>query len=263
MSGGDDGPAQLWRRLRESPRRLLALDYDGTLAPFRVERSSALPLPGVTAALAALRDSQHTSVVVISGREAQEVAGLLGVAGIPVWGSHGYEVLDAGGVLHRTPLSGTQQEGLAAAEARLDSSLEPTRLERKPFGVALHTRGLSPDVAARLERPVARAWARLAAEHDLCCRAFNGGMELRAAGLDKGTALERVIRDHPGRLTVYIGDDDTDEDAFALLARCGGVGLRVGAPQRQRGPTAATGTLDDCAAVLALLRRWQAEETGT
>ena len=209
-----------------------------------------------------LRDGRRTSVVVISGREAQEVAGLLGVPGIPIWGNHGYEVLDARGVLHRTPLSELQQAGLAAAEAGLDPALDPERLERKQCGVALHVRGLSPEAAAELGRPVAQAWARLAADHDLTCRAFNGGVELRAADLDKGTALERVMGDHPGRLTVYIGDDDTDEDAFSVLARRGGVGLRVETAGEQYVSTAASGTLADCAAVLHLLRRWVSEEQG-
>lgn len=260
----DDKLTLLWRRLRDSPRRLLALDYDGTLAPFQVERWAAVPLPGVAQALAALRDGGHTALAVISGREAEEVAGLLGVPGIPVWGNHGYEQLDAAGGLHRAPLSHTQRRGLAAAKASLDPALDPGRLEQKQCGLALHTRGLDPVAAARLEGPVASAWMALAAAHDLSCRAFNGGVELRAAGLDKGTALNQIMQDHPGRFTVYIGDDHTDEDAFRLLAGRDGMGLRVlGEQAGAIPPTAATENLVDCAGVLDLLRRWVAEETNT
>lgn len=252
----DDQLSELWRRLWESPRRLLALDYDGTLAPFRVERSAARPLPGVAEALAALRDRGHTALAVISGREAREVAGLLEAPGIPIWGNHGYELLDARGELHREQMSDAQRQGLDSANAGLDPALGPDRVERKHFGVALHTRGLEPSEAAALEQQTLAAWSRLARGHDLRCRPFNGGVELRAAALDKGSALERIMQDLPGRLTVYIGDDATDEDAFKVLAGRGGIGLKVGLD----GQSAATGRLANCAAVLDLLRGWVSRE---
>jgi len=252
----DDDLTHLWQRLGATPRRLLALDYDGTLAPFRVERDEATPMPGVAEALAALRDGGSTALAVISGREAGEVAALLGVEGIQIWGNHGYELLDTAGALHREEMTGPQIQGLAAANAGLDPELGPDRIERKHFGVALHTRGMEPAAAAALEKQTFSAWSAMAGEHDLRCRLFNGGVELRAAALDKGSALQRVMKDLPGRLTVYIGDDATDEDAFQLLAGRGGIGVKVGLD----GQSAATVRLADCEAVLELLRSWVSRE---
>ncbi len=250
-----EGVADFWQRLSRARRRLLVLDYDGTLAPFRVERDEAVPLPGVREVLARLRDGGVTTVAVSSGREAGEVSGLLEVPGIPVWGSHGFEVLDGQGSLTQIPLDPRQRQGLDRAAAQLAAEVEPLRLERKHCGVALHTRGMEPEQARQLERSTARRWRVLAPGAGLECRAFNGGVELRALGQDKGTALRRVMAAHPGaELTVYVGDDDTDEDAFTALATVpGGLGVKVGPAGVS---TAASGRLDDCAGVLAFLQRW-------
>jgi trehalose 6-phosphate phosphatase len=84
-------------------------------------------------------------------------------------------------------------------------------------------------------------------------RPFNGGLELRAAGSTKGTAIEELLALAPaGSLPVYIGDDDTDEDAFAVLEGRG-IGIKVGPLDAV---TRASGRLPDCEAVRQLLLDW-------
>ncbi len=69
---------------------LLVLDYDGTLAPFRAERDRAVPWPGVARTLAGLPVDGPGRYLLLSGRDAGQVLGLLGVSPAPeVWGSHG------------------------------------------------------------------------------------------------------------------------------------------------------------------------------
>ena len=81
---------------------------------------------------------------------------------------------------------------------------------------------------------------------------FNRGVELRASGHDKGTALAELCSAMPpGTLPVYIGDDATDEDAFRYL-RPLGIGIKVG----MENDTAAVGRVPNPASVLRLLRGW-------
>ncbi len=121
--------------------------------------------------------------------------------------------------------------------------------------VALHTRGLDPALAVAMEEEVAGEWAARAPEFGLECRRFNGGVEIRCAGRDKGTALLELLARQPDTvLPVYLGDDDTDEDAFAVLRGCG-IPIKVG---DDRWPTAARGFLPDCQAVVEFLRAWAA-----
>src|SRR5215467_2259668 len=80
-------------QLRSAPARVLLLDYDGTLAPFTVDRSLALPYPNVPDRLTRIVEA-GSRVVLISGRPAREVVGLVGIQPHPeIWGSHGVERL--------------------------------------------------------------------------------------------------------------------------------------------------------------------------
>jgi len=80
-------------QLRSASTRVLLLDYDGTLAPFTVDRSLALPYPNVAERLMRIMKT-GTRVVLISGRPAREVVSLIGIDPHPeIWGSHSLERL--------------------------------------------------------------------------------------------------------------------------------------------------------------------------
>jgi len=248
-----EGLPRLWADVLEAPHRLLALDYDGTLAPFHVDPRKAVPLPGVPEILEAVRRLPATTLVVISGRPVKEVAALLGGLAVTFVGSHGFERLNPDGRLILRQPSPTQRRGLeeaGAAAARLD--LEQ-RLERKIASLALHTRPLDPEAARRAEERIFAVWSRIAESHELECRRFNGGVEIRSIGRHKGDALLEFLDESPeGTFAVYVGDDDTDEDAFrAIEGR--GAGIRVGPREEE---TAARGFLPDCSAVKAFLESW-------
>jgi len=67
------GSAALWRRIRAAGERLLALDYDGTLAPFTVERMAGRPLPGALAEIERIRDQGGARLALLSGRPLDEL----------------------------------------------------------------------------------------------------------------------------------------------------------------------------------------------
>ena len=248
-----------WRRLRAAPRRFLGLDYDGTLAPFKVDRLAAVPSTGVLQALHAIT-AGSTRVAIISGRRLDEVLTLLGVddarLDVDVIGSHGYEVRRAGRAPRLVPLSASQATGLTRAAESLKRSAD--RLERKAASLAFHTRGLEPGEAARLEAQAAAIFDAevTAGQGALAARPFDGGVELRAVGLDKGTALAELLDDEPDdALCVYLGDDRTDEDAFEVVQRRGGLGVKVGPAVGYT--TRATAYLSGCPRVVRFLERWQ------
>ena len=85
-----DVPGSLWTELRDAPRAVLIVDYDGTLAPFRRERLEAVPYPGVREVLAEIQTLADTRVVVVTGRPPREAGGLLALTPMPeIWGGHG------------------------------------------------------------------------------------------------------------------------------------------------------------------------------
>jgi trehalose 6-phosphate phosphatase len=259
MTGTIGGLPDFWDTLRGRERRFLALDYDGTLAPFRVARMEATPLPGVVDAVERIAARGDTRIAVVSGRPIEDLRVLLDLPdrlGIAWVGSHGFEGQRRDGMRWTRELSEAQRRGLEQARAVAESLGHGDKLERKPSALAFHTRGLGPDVARGLQTTVASRWSLLC-EGGLHLHAFDGGVELRVTTADKGQALRESLREEPSEtFVVYVGDDVTDEDAFAVAVEAGGVGIRVGGGDR---PTQAQGTLRDCGAVLEMLRRWADE----
>jgi trehalose-phosphatase len=244
-----------WERVQLAPMRFLGLDYDGTLAPFQVERMAAVPSPGVVEAIQRIRAAQQTRIVVISGRLLHEVKQLLGELAVTIVGSHGYEIQPAGGPISRLALQPEQERGLAEAKLQLEGQGLGERLERKASSLAFHTRGLPPDEASRLEQRAETIFSRFAEAEGLDCRHFDGGLELRAIGVDKGTVLEGLLDQHPREtFCVYLGDDLTDEDAFDVIEQRGGIGIKVGSWSLEQ--TRASAWLPGCPEVVEFLQRW-------
>ncbi len=232
---------------------LLLLDYDGTLAPFTPQRHQALPYAGVREALAALPVEGPGRYVMITGREAADLGPLLNIDPLPeIWGCHGGQRRLVSGKILDATMDDAQQKAYRAAEALVhEHGLPATACELKSYSLALHTRGLLPPELARA-RAVKFAWGKLAANTNLILRRFDGGFELRVPGLDKGVAVRSLAMENPESVLVYLGDDSTDEDAFAALPQ---TGLGVLARPRWR-KTAAQFRLTPPGEVLAFLALW-------
>ncbi|MCC7487716.1 MAG: trehalose-phosphatase [Burkholderiales bacterium] len=247
------------KRLARAGERVLLLDYDGTLAPFRVRPELALPYPGVSEALAALLASRGTRVVIVSGRRARDVAALLAPAVRPeIWGAHGWERLAPDGALEVEEPPADVKRALAEAHARAGNLRRSgARIEAKPASIALHWRGLPALTVARLARECAERWRPLAGGGVLEWLDFDGGAELRARGATKRRAVEAVLRESaPAAPAAYLGDDVTDEDAFLAMK---GRGLAV-LVRPERRESAADLWIRPPRELLEFLARWRCEE---
>jgi trehalose-phosphatase len=210
--------------LSAAPARALLLDYDGTLAPLVPERDRAFPYPGVRETLAQLLAGGRTRIVIVSGRPARKVERLLGLDPHPeIWGSHGLERMGVGGrLVAAAPLPRPASELLAAIRDWIFSHGWIRLYEEKPFGFALHSRGADPEMYATAMRNLLEQWRLSAETSGLEVMAFDGGIELRPAGSHKGMVVQTLLAEMPAGSTVaYLGDDLTDEDAFAALGRRG------------------------------------------
>lgn len=240
---------------------LLLLDYDGTLAPFRVDRSKAKPYTGVREALARIQQKGRTRLVVITGRPAKEICPLL--RGTPpvlqenveVWGLHGAERLRIDG--HRE-----LEEAPPATQRRLDELREYLRhnnlggeFEDKPNAAVMHWRGASPRTAKFIETRTRELFEPLAKLEGLTLLQFEGGLELRV-GRDKGGAVSAVIAEEPpGTPVAYVGDDITDEAAFKAVNGVDGPHLSVLMRPEPR-ETSANLWLRPPSGLRAFLKRW-------
>jgi trehalose 6-phosphate phosphatase len=223
----------------------LFLDFDGTLvelaaAPDLIDVPAALP--GLLARLSERLDGR---LAILSGRSLADLdrhlGRHLGGSGIALSGSHGLELRLPDG---RT-LAPKAPDGLAAARAEVAgfaAGQEGLLVEEKPAGIALHYRQ-----APEQEAGVAAFLGALAERTGLILQRGKMVIELRAGGADKGDALRLLMAEPPfaGARPWFVGDDLTDEDAFAAAAALAGAGVLVGAPRE----TAARWRLPDVAAV--------------
>jgi trehalose-phosphatase len=227
-----------FRALAGAPNPLLLLDYDGTLAPFRVDRFHARPWAGVRELLTRIQKQGRTRMVVITGRPAGEIAPLLGLdPPVEVWGLHGAERLFPDG---RRELEEAPEE----TSARLDELRERLRqdslgglFEDKANAVVMHWRGASPAKARVIEKRTRALFEPLARR-------------------DKGAAVEAILEEAAaGGPVAFLGDDLTDEVAFRAVNAADGPHLSVLVRQVSR-ETAADVWLRPPGELLGFLEYW-------
>lgn len=241
-------------KLAISDSCLLLLDYDGTLAPFRVERDKAFPYDGVTERLVYLVSSGKTRLIIISGRQIDDLKRLLKLKKMPeIWGSHGWERLSADGTYTLRQADESKLEGLKEALLFIENNGLKKFVEIKPVSLAIHFRGVDSDKALEIKRKILHNWNRIKKERRLFWSEFDGGLELRLPGFNKGNVVREIIRDYPAdTLVAYLGDDQTDEDAFSALPN-NGLGVLV---RKEPRPTAAQTTITPPGELLKFLDRW-------
>jgi len=214
---GRDGLRALLARPGEA---VIALDFDGTLAPIVADPEQARAHPDAVPALAALAP-KVAAVAVITGRPAEVAVRHGGFADAPglehlvVLGHYGAERWDAatGEVTAPHP-----HPGVAAVRAALPGVLagvEGARTEDKGHAVAVHTRRAADPQGAfdALRAPL----GDLAARNGLIVEPGRMVLELRPPGMDKGVALERYVRETDAGAVLYAGDDLGDLPAYAAV----------------------------------------------
>jgi trehalose 6-phosphate phosphatase len=223
------------------PRVLVALDFDGTLAPVVDDPARARPVPEAQDAVLRLAGLPGVRVALVSGRS---LSSLVEVAGVPddvlLVGSHGIELrLDEPGdpvALDAAELA--RVEALRAVLEGVADGIDRVWVEPKPAGFALHTR-LASEEDSRRAHLVAMEQTRAELE-GLTVRRGKNVLEFAVRSTTKGEALEHLRRYTRADRVLYAGDDVTDEDAFAALLP-DDIGIKSGpgetvAPYRVDGP---------------------------
>lgn len=194
---------------------LVALDFDGVIAPIVARPADARALPGMDEAMSDLA-SRVARVAVVTGRPAADavaMGGLESVPGLVVLGHYGLERYENGEVTSPRHHAGVRPA--RAALGQLASSRPGVTVEDKSHSVAIHTRN-APDPAGSLAEltPLVEA---IAAETDLQLTPGRFVLELRPPGIDKGVALLGLIDEVGARVVVYAGDDIGDLPAVDAL----------------------------------------------
>ena len=249
------------RACREAPHVLLFFDYDGTLTPIVSRPEEATLSPRVRDLLRALADKSKISSGIISGRSLGEIKGMVDIDGIYYAGNHGLEI-------EGPDLEYTSREAEAARTLIKDLAGRLAVALEGITGILVEDKGLSLSVHYRLvkvgeEAAVAEIFHGVTesplAEGKIRITTGKKVYEVRPPlDWNKGKAVEKIATEVKAALNqrqaliIYLGDDNTDEDAFRVLRPPEGWGIFVGGENKS---SAAGYYLDSPAEVAEFLSR--------
>jgi trehalose 6-phosphate phosphatase len=233
-------PAAYWvkiaSRLRTTLRAgrtvLFLSDFDGTLSPIVREPSEARLRPAVKEDLRTLAAAPGVVVGIVSGRSLDDLRTRVGLPSLVYGGCHGLEI-SGPGIAFRHPAAATHSAALAEVAGVLDrSSAGQTGVvvESKGLSLTVHHRSAPPPTARRLAATVE---GLMRERKDVTLLRGRKAFEiLPACDWDKGRWVRWIEEQVQARIgdgvtTVYLGDDASDEAAFAAL-RGRGITVKVG-----------------------------------
>jgi len=229
----------------------LYLDFDGTLVEIAPKPDQVRVDPALAPALEKLRTRLGGALAIVTGRPIRVIDDFLVPARFDVAGLHGVERrvdgVVSGGSAEDHPALRAQVPALHAAV----TDLEHVLIEDKGASVAVHWRLAIPSDAAAAEEAVKAAAVALGSAYRLQLGKAVG--EIVPASATKGHAIRALAENPPyaGRRAIFLGDDLTDEKAFAVINETGGVSVRIGGAE-----TIASRRLIDPEDVRRLLYAW-------
>ncbi len=216
-------------RIRQASDLFFLLDYDGTLTPIVSRPELAFCHPQVRIILQQLRDTPHVFLSVISGRSLEDVREKVGIPGIIYIGNHGLDIQNPAG-MHKKKLSPSREKELEKINQVLRKSIGEIPgifFEDKGPILAIHYR----NVAQRYFGWIQKVLKETLASGKGRWKVAHGKMvaEIRPeVDFYKGKAVKELLKGtSPDLLPIYLGDDQTDEDAFREV-RGEGITVLVG-----------------------------------
>ncbi len=223
--------------IRIAPHLLLLSDYDGTLTPIVSRPEEAILSPEVREKLRVLAQKSASSVGIISGRALSELRSMVAIEGIYYAGNHGLEI-EGPGLRYISPPAEVARTTIKDLARQLSAALDSIK------GIIVEDKGLSLSMHYRLvkkgaEKQVADIFQRVTSprlrEGKIKITSGKKVLEVRPPiDWHKGKAVEaitgeiKMLLKLKQLLTIYLGDDTTDEDAFRVLHRPAGWSIFVG-----------------------------------
>lgn len=212
----------------QARKRILLLDYDGTLVPYFSDINQAIPDRELKRLLLALARDTRNRVVVISGRTHETLAKWLGELPVDLIAEHGVWRRDYGRDWQKfTELSTAWKPSIRHILEMYMHRTPGSFIEEKSYSLAWHYRNVSAELGEERARELIDNLKFFSSHHGLQVLSGNKVIEIKNAEVNKGKAARELLREQRYDFILAIGDDATDEDTFrAMPARA--YTIRVG-----------------------------------
>lgn len=215
---------------QQAEKRLILLDYDGTLVPFASEPSGAQPDRPLLALLAKLSEDPANHVYLISGRDRDTLGRWFSGIELNFVGEHGAWIREYGSDWKLVkPLESSWKERLLPILRSYANQLTGALLEEKDYSLAFHYRRCDPELGAQRAKQLSDELTQFTANFAVQVLEGKRVVEVRNAGITKGSTASQIAASLNPDFVLAIGDDETDEDLFRALPPQA-LSIRVGTP---------------------------------
>ncbi len=216
----NDARRLLIEKYRNAGKRLLLLDYDGTLVPFSSLPQQSAPDHSVINVLSKIASDKHNHIFIISGRDSNTLQKWLGQLPINLIAEHGSKMR-----LHNkewtAEVSSNDDEWKTVIQSVMDTYVKRcvnTFVEQKEYSLVWHFRNADVDQAKIRSAELFSELCTISNQFNLQVVQGNKIIEVRMRGMDKGTITKKLLSENDYDFILACGDDSTDEDMFKLLA---------------------------------------------
>ena len=225
--------AELLHRYHDASRRLIFLDYDGTLVSYTRRPSLATPPEEVLKILRSLGEKGKNTVILISGRRKSELENWFGTLPIGIVAEHGALIKEKGSEWKMLkPLMVDWKPKIIPILEGYADRFPGSSVEEKEYSVVWHYRGTDPEQGKLAAMELTDDLHRFTANIDLQVLQGQKNIEVRNTGINKGTAAAYWLSNEHYGFVMGIGDDLTDEDLFTALP-ADAYSIRVGIGRTQ------------------------------
>jgi len=202
----------------KAARRLLLLDYDGTLVPFSGKPEKASPNGEIISLLNRLVDTKQSEVVILSGRDKKTMTNWFQNIDVGLVAEHGVWIKDIGGDWHPIePLREDWKEDVRPVFEMYMDRTPGSFIEEKSYSLVWHYRMSDPDLATTRVNELKETLINLTENLNLSILEGKKIIEVKAAGINKGKAVMHWIAKQNWDFILAAGDDLTDEEVFDVL----------------------------------------------
>lgn len=221
---------QLIKDFNKAERKLLLLDYDGTLVPFAENPQMAKPDEKLLKILKTLSEEQENEIVLISGRDKGTLQNWFGMLDIGLVAEHGVWIKENEDWKMIKPLTNDWKHKIVPILEMYADRLPGSFVEEKEFSVVWHYRMADPELGSILAKDLTDYLVNFTANIDVQVLQGSKVVEITNSGVNKGAAAIYWISKKDFDFVLAIGDDWTDEEIFKVLPE-NAYSIRVGMTQ--------------------------------
>jgi len=208
---------EIINQYKKADKKLVLLDYDGTLVTYRPKPEQALPSESLLDILKRLAEQRETDLIIISGRDHPDIDSLLGDLPIKIIAGHGAIVKENGVWINQVSDDIMWKETIRPVLEHMSLKCPDSFIEDKHFSLAWHYRNTNHKSAYGYSRQLIKQLEKFSDRLGLKVLDGNKVVEIMRKEIGKGIAVGKLLKGESYDFILSIGDDVTDEEIFELF----------------------------------------------